>query len=1112
MLSRLRLNAGSWLIHTQSTKPFNAASYCATSSHTRITTMLKITAPISGIGHKCVTENGLTGGGTLPLQGTLFQPACGVIKWPPNGYLSFSTSQSAENKVKRSGRSIGGNKISSAIDTSKRGQTICHEVKGTVKAKSKHTLGNDRVDIKRKNKIAHADFGKNDSELVTASDKQQANGSYSSNLNKGEKPQKNKLTTKKIVEKPLAIYNDQQAQDPVKETDVCNKLQTNSSPKKKIARLKQINLNIQKKDTKASAKLETKSSAKAEVDKAAQLEKKKLKTQKTDKKDLAKQSKASNGKVVVVVESETKAKTIQKYLGDKYLVVASYGHVRDLAPRSGSVRPNEDFIMIWEVPSAAWTHIKRIEGALTGARSLVLASDPDREGEAIAWHICEVLKQQGSLKKNVLVQRVVFHEVTASAIKNAMESPRDIDMSLVHARHARSALDYLIGFNISPLLWRKLPGCQSAGRVQSAALSLICDQEKEIEKFIPQEYWTVEAKACTQELPHSGLNSAVLAKVTHRDGKKLGKFSLNKKALADNIVQKVSSSSFRVSDVERSTKRSNPPPPYITSTLQRDSANKLKFSATKTMSLAQKLYEGVEISDNEVSGLITYMRTDGLRISEEAAENIRSLVTECYGEEYAVKSIRKFSKKVKNAQEAHEAIRPTDIRRSPSMLATKLEKDLLKLYTLIWCQAMACQMSEARINQISASFENEDRSVILRSSGSTVSFPGYLAVSQDNATFLTNDEEIEQNEEDNNFSCLSEIKDNELIENVEEKQKMENDYYVYLSDLKNWDLIYMKDVQSMQHVTQPPPRYSEGSLIEKLEGLGIGRPSTYASTIKTLQAREYITISSRRIFPEFRGRMVSKFLSHFFPEIINYSFTAYMESQLDDVSTGSIDWKNVLSKFWESFHPVCERVSKVGNNEVQNMLTQSFEDYLFGTDRKKSRTCPACKTGTLTLKATRHGAGYFVGCNRFPECPYIEATSLSEEDKPNSKEEIVPSFEPKLLGTDVKSNMQVFLKCGPYGHYVQLGEDTKGWKPKRASVSKIKAENIDLDNALELLRYPIILGNHPEDKKPVTLALMKYGFAIKYRHLIATVPKIDGIVVMFQIMYEIMALGQVQIW
>jgi DNA topoisomerase IA len=407
----------------------------------------------------------------------------------------------------------------------------------------------------------------------------------------------------------------------------------------------------------------------------------------------------AEGKVLVVVESATKAKTIQKYLGDTFIVLASYGHVRDLAGRAGSVRPEEDFDMVWEVPSAAWQHIRAIEEASTRVSSVILASDPDREGEAIAWHVTEMLKMQGSWKENMLVKRVVFHEITESAIRNAMETPRDISMNLVNAYLARRALDYLIGFNISPILWRKLPGCQSAGRVQSAALSLICEREKEIEDFVSQEYWTIEAEACTSERPVPGTNSEVMAKVTHVDGEKLEKFTIKSEAEAMKVVEKVSSSNFKVLNLKKSTKRKSAPLPYITSTLQQDASNKLNFRASHTMKVAQKLYEGVKISDNEVVGLITYMRTDGLWISEDALKSIHLQVTECYGQAYAVEGARKFVKKVKNAQEAHEAIRPTDIRRLPSFLANMLEEDALKLYTLIWCQTMACQMSEAKINQ-----------------------------------------------------------------------------------------------------------------------------------------------------------------------------------------------------------------------------------------------------------------------------------------------------------------------------------------------------------------------------------------------------------------------------
>eukprot|EP01018_Ginkgo_biloba_P017745 Gb_30151 [translate_table: standard] len=875
--------------------------------------------------------------------------------------------------------------------------------------------------------------------------------------NKGEQTGKSSLKAKNIDKKPFTVKHDQQSQAAVsgKSKRKKNKISVSAVEGAVISENSQLKETGGSKFLKANKKQLPVNAVQGSHDREEQV------NQEQQLKSLL----CAGGKVVVVVESAAKAKTIQKYLGDMFVVLPSYGHVRDLAGRSGSVRPDEDFSMVWEVPSTAWTHLSNIKGALTGARSLVLASDPDREGEAIAWHVTEMLKQQGSLKKNMVVARVVFHEITKSAVQSAMEMPRDISMNLVNAYLARRALDYLIGFNISPILWKKLPGCQSAGRVQSAALSLICEREKEIEEFISHEYWSVEAEACTTELCSSDRSSSFLATVSHVDGHKLEKFSINSHAAAEKVVQKVSSSKFKVLNLKRSSMRKNPPPPYITSTLQQDASNRLNFGATYTMKLAQKLYEGVKLSDNEVAGLITYMRTDGLRISEEAAESIRSLVTERYGKAYASDGIRKFHNKVKNAQEAHEAIRPTNICRLPSMLVNVLEEDALKLYTLIWCQAMACQMKQATVDQIAVSFGNEEQSVLLRSNGSAISFPGYLAVFKDGETQNARDDEVLQNIEDAKFSDLSK--------------------------LKVGDPIYMGKIEALQHFTEPLPRYSEGTLVKKLEELGIGRPSTYAPILKVLQAREYVTIRSRRIFPEFRGRMVSAFLSRFFPEITDYSFTAAMESQLDDVSAGLTEWKNVLKNFWSRFHKDRERVSKVEVHQVERMLEETFGYYLFATLPGKNRVCPSCKEGTLGFKVSRHGAGYFIGCDKYPKCSYIATTMFSEEDKENeNEEEQNQHYQPKVLGIDPNSDQQVLLKSGPYGSYIQLGEDKKGFTPKRANVSQIKdVGTITLEDALQLLKYPITLGQHPEDKYPVELKRTKFGFAVRHRHFIASVPK-----------------------
>ncbi|KAL3828359.1 hypothetical protein ACJIZ3_017161 [Penstemon smallii] len=772
-------------------------------------------------------------------------------------------------------------------------------------------------------------------------------------------------------------------------------------------------------------------------------------------------------KSVLVVESATKAKVIQGYLGEMFEVLPSYGHVRDLAARSGSVRPDDDFSMVWEVPSAAWSHLKSIKVALSGAENLILASDPDREGEAIAWHIFEMLQQQDALPEDITVARVVFNEITESSIKSALQSPREIDGNLVQAYLARRALDYLIGFNVSPLLWRKLPGCQSAGRVQSAALALICDREKEIELFKSQEYWTIQVDFHKKDQDPNSISLA--SHLTHFDSQKLNQFSVSSEVEAKDIEEKIInlSSKFEVIGSKTSKIRRNPPSPYITSTLQQDAANKFNFTASSTMKVAQKLYEGVQLSDGKATGLITYMRTDGLHLSDEAAKDIQSFVIEKYGHNFASKVTRKYFKKVKNAQEAHEAIRPTDIRRLPSTLVGVLDEDSMKLYTLIWSRTMACQMEPAIIEQIQLDIGTANQSILFRSTCSRVGFLGYQAAYEDVVeTFkMKNDE----NEEKNHRSELSDV----------------------LSNLKVGQPLSVVKVEPNQHHTQPPPRYSEGSLVKKLEELGIGRPSTYATTIKVLKDRNYITMKSRTLYPEFRGRMVSAFLSHYFSEVTDYSFTADMETELDNVSAGMTEWKGLLKDYWTRFSKYCERAGSVHIHQVEKMLEKSFGDFLFSSFRDGNRTCPSCQEGTLIFKVSRFGAGYFIGCDKHPQCKYIAKTLYGEDDEETDTEHKRNDVqEPKLLGLNPGSNEKVLLKSGPYGHYVQLGEDRKGHLPKRASVSRIKdVSSITLEDALDLLQYPVTLGNHPDDDQPVVLKLAKVGFSIRHRRTIASVPK-----------------------
>uniref|UniRef100_A0A0E0CKE8 DNA topoisomerase n=1 Tax=Oryza meridionalis TaxID=40149 RepID=A0A0E0CKE8_9ORYZ len=685
-------------------------------------------------------------------------------------------------------------------------------------------------------------------------------------------------------------------------------------------------------------------------------------------------------KSVLVVESVTKAKVIQKYLGDMYEVLPSYGHVRDLAGRSKSVRPDDDFSMVWEVPAAAWTHLKRIRTALRGAENLILASDPDREGETIAWHIKEMLERQDALGCNVTVARVVFHEITEDAVKKALMSPRYIDMNLINAYLARRSLDYLIGFGISPLLWRKLPGCQSAGRVQFAALALLCDREAEIEQFNPEEYWTIDTDFKTQHSgPSNGLN--LQAQIKHLNSKKLDQLSIWSQEEAQDIEKRIYSSQFEVIGIKRSKIHKNPPMPYITSSLQQDAANKLHFSAGYTMKIAQKLYEGITLSSEDATGLITYIRTDGFHISDVAAEDILSLVKQRYGEEYASEGIRKYFKKVKNAQESHEAIRPTSIRRLPSSLVSTLDDDSLKLYALIWKRTMACQMEASRAEMIQVDIGNSKGDMIFHSSASNLNFKGYQAVYDDTEASPSSNNSEDDAVHQDNFEALSKLKVKDLMSPV--------------------------NVHLAQNFTKPPSRYSESALIKRLEELGIGGPSTYSSIMK-----------------------------------------------------------------------------------VERMLEEKFGSILFPDLDNDSRICPSCSEGTLRLKVSKHGEGYFIGCDRHPKCKYIARTLSVEVDETEASDEIQSTFTPRLLGVLPDSDEKVFLKQGPYGHYIQVGEDIKGVSRKRAPLSEVKdIDSITLEDAIELLQYPKILGKHPDDDLPVLVTHSKSGFRIRHRRTLAPLPK-----------------------
>ena len=722
---------------------------------------------------------------------------------------------------------------------------------------------------------------------------------------------------------------------------------------------------------------------------------------------------------VVIVESPAKAKTINKYLGSDYKVLASYGHVRDLPAKDGSVLPDDDFAMSWEVDAKSAKRLSDIAEAAKGADRLILATDPDREGEAISWHVLEVLQKKRALK-GATVQRVVFNAITKSAVTEAMKAPRDIDMELVDAYLARRALDYLVGFTLSPVLWRKLPGSRSAGRVQSVALRLVVEREQEIELFRTQEYWTVEADVTAGADPFK-------ARLVKHGGKRLTKFDLSTEALAFAARDAVKSAPFTVAAVEKKPARRSPPPPFTTSTLQQEAARKLGFSAQRTMQAAQRLYEGVDIG-GETVGLITYMRTDGVQAAPEALDEARQVIGGLYGREYVPESARIYKTKAKNAQEAHEAIRPTSLARNPGRL--RLEGDLGRLYELIWKRMIASQMESARIERTSIDLDSADGQTGLRATGQVVLFDGYLAVY----------EEGRDDADDEEGGRLPQVNEGASAK--------------------------VASAKADQHFTEPPPRYSEASLVKKMEELGIGRPSTYASILTVLRDRAYVRMEKNRFIPEDKGRLVTVFLEQFFPRYVEYDFTAGLEEKLDLVSAGELDWKLLLREFWQDFKPKTDEVIGLPTREVLDDLDEALAPFLFpdkpdGTD---PRACTVCGTGRLSLKTSRYGP--FIGCSNYPECRYTRPIAQGEGDQAADGGD-------RELGVDPESGQTVFLKSGRFGPYVQLGE---GEKPKRASLPKgWSAPDMDLEKGLRLLRLPREVGVHPEDGQPIVAGIGRFG-------------------------------------
>ena len=734
---------------------------------------------------------------------------------------------------------------------------------------------------------------------------------------------------------------------------------------------------------------------------------------------------------LVIVESPAKAKTINRYLGPGYKVLASYGHVRDLPAKDGSVLPDEDFAMSWNVDSRAKPRLTDITNAAREASSIILATDPDREGEAISWHVLQVLSDKKVLKDKQ-VERVVFNAITKKSILEAMENPRQIDEPLVDAYLARRALDYLVGFNLSPVLWRKLPGARSAGRVQSVALRLICERENEIERFKPQEYWSIFGEFKNP----SGADFE--ARLTGFDGEKLQRLDVKTERQAMNIKQMLMKADFKVQSVEAKPTKRNPYAPFTTSTLQQDASSKLGFSASRTMQVAQRLYEGIDLG-GETVGLITYMRTDGVQIAPEAIDETRKVIGEKFGNLYLPEKARFYSSKAKNAQEAHEAVRPTSLARMPKDVASNLDDDQRRLYDLIWKRTIASQMASAKIERTTAELvaRTPDRVATMRANGSVIKFDGFLSVYQD-------------------------------------ARKKGDDDDKRLVALKEGEKISRESIEANQHFTEPPSRYSEASLIKKMEELGIGRPSTYASTLKTLEDRDYVTIEQRRLTPQAKGRLVTSFLESFFNRYVEYDFTASLEEKLDQISNGDLKWRDVLRDFWTEFSAAIGETKDLRITAVLDKLNEELGPLAFPANKDGSdpRVCPTCNEGQLSLKVGKFGA--FIGCSNYPDCSFTR--QLGAEGLEKSQQ--TANDGPKLLGVDPDTSEEIKLMVGRFGPYIQRGE---GKDSKNGGIPKSwNPEEVDFEKALQLLTLPRVVGLHPESGKEITARFARYGPVVQH--------------------------------
>ena len=759
---------------------------------------------------------------------------------------------------------------------------------------------------------------------------------------------------------------------------------------------------------------------------------------------------------LVIVESPAKAKTINKYLGSNFTVLASYGHIRDLPSKNGSVDPENKFKMIWEIDSFSKKYLKEITDAAKDSEKIILATDPDREGEAIAWHVKEFLNEK-KLLKDKKIERVVFNEITKKAVTNGIENPRQIETQLVDAYMARRALDYLVGFNISPILWTKLPGSKSAGRVQSVALKLLTEREHEIEVFKPIEFWTLSLNIKTNT------GTQFVANLFQMDGNKIEKFSFKNKEDINLAIDKIKEKKYNITDLTSKTYSRNPSGPFTTSTLQQSASSKLGFGASRTMQIAQRLYQGIDI-EGETIGLITYMRTDGTNISKEAINVFRDYIENNYGKDYLPDEANNYSgKKAKNAQEAHEAIRPTEISRSPNQMKKYLSTDQYKLYNLIWSRALSSQMQTAKFDRKTILIESEDSKNILKASGSVIKFDGFL--------------KLYKNENDD--------EDEKILPNV------------------NKGPVNIESFIDEQHFTQPPPRYSEASLVKKLEELGIGRPSTYASIISVIANRGYADIVNKRFFPTDRGKLISAFLEKLFTKYVDYSFTAKLEDQLDEITAGNEDWIKVLEEFWVDFNKNVSNVKEKRTREVLDLLNESLGTLIFETDSKGKidRKCKLCSSGQLSLKNSFRG-GAFIGCSNYPECKFTRPLSKAKAA------EQINLAEPKLLG-QTNNGKDIYLKNGRFGPYLQyenipevIEENIKKKKKKKTtnenfknvSIPKgISIDSIDLDKAKFLCSLPKVLGINPENEKEITLNSGRFGPYLKCENKSARLENVEEI-------------------